>query len=134
MGTSNEGASNGGLVNSTVQSHEYPGIEVAVIAAKGVHHMNNSGKRLSGALLTLAFVFGISALTVTTAQAQYRNAQYQRRDSDSRSREWGNRRRDSRWDNQRAQEWRWRRNRDWDRFDRNRRYNDSYRNRSYGNY
>jgi len=89
-------------------------------------NMNNFGRSLGGALLTLAFVFGISAAMGDTAQAQYRNGQYQRRD---------------RRDNQRAQDSRWRRDRDWDRSNRNRRSdNDSYRNnrvysnRGYGNY
>lgn len=100
--------------------------------------MNNFGKRLGGALLTLAFVFGVYAATSDNAQAQYRSGQYQRRDrdrndGDSRNRVWRNRD-----NNQRAQELRWRRDRNWDR---NRGYNnDSYRNNrvynngDYGNY
>jgi hypothetical protein len=108
-------------------------MDVAMLVAKGrAHNMNNFAKRFGGALLTLAFVFGIYAATSDTAQAQYRNGQYQRRDRGRNNdgipdREWRRRNRDDR---------QWRRDGDWNRSDRNRRNNndDYYRqNRGYGN-
>jgi hypothetical protein len=102
--------------------------------------MKKFGKRIGGAILTLAFVFGISAVTGFTAQAQNRNddGQYQRRHRDGddkrdKQRQWErNRNRD---DNQ-AESRAWRRDRDWNRDSRDGRYgnNGSYdRNRGYGN-
>lgn len=125
-------------VNPLVYCTDFPGMDVAIFRAKGrgAHNMNNFAKGFGGALLTLAFVFGISAATSDTAQAQYRNGQYQRRDRDRNNdgipdREWRRRNRDDS-----SQNRQWRRDGDWDRQDRNRRYdnNDSYRrNRGYGN-
>jgi hypothetical protein len=88
--------------------------------------MNNFLKRVGGAVMTLAFVFGISAATNDTAQAQWRNGQYQRRDRDRNNDgipDWRQRRND-RYDYRRSQDW-----------NRNRRNdnNDYYRNRGYGN-
>jgi hypothetical protein len=90
--------------------------------------MKNLGKRIGGTLLTLAFAFGISAATVSTAAAQYRNddGRYQRRD----------RNRDG--DNNRDRNRRRRRDRndDWRR-ERSRNQNRSTgygRNGGYGNY
>jgi hypothetical protein len=89
--------------------------------------MNHFAKRFGGALLTLAFVFGIYAATSDTAQAQYRNGQYQRRDRDRNNDgvpDWRQRRNDDRYDNRRSQDW-----------NRNRRTdnNDYRQNRGYGN-
>jgi len=89
--------------------------------------MTKFGKGIGGALLTLAFVLGISAATSVTARAQYRNNddRYQRQDRDGDN------------DNDRNRERRWRRHRDRDnnreRRDRNRNY-DYGRNGGYGNY
>jgi hypothetical protein len=87
--------------------------------------MKNLRKGIGGAILSFAFIFGITAATSTAAQAQYRNDrdyQYQRRDRNRNDRE-------------RSREWRRRhreRNRDWDRG--NARYDDRYRrNNGYGN-
>jgi hypothetical protein len=72
--------------------------------------MKNFGRGIGGALLSLAFVFGIVAVAGNTAQAQYRNnGRYDRRDHDNdrsdRNRDWRRRRDDDDW----------RRNRDWNR-------------------
>jgi hypothetical protein len=63
--------------------------------------MKNLGRAVGGAILTLAFIFGITAATSTSAQAQYRSDrdyQYQRRDRDrndrEREREWRRRQRE----------------------------------------
>lgn len=83
--------------------------------------MNKLGKGIGGALMSLAFVFGIFAATSTSAQAQYRNdGRYQRRDDE--------------WRRRQAQE-QWRRNRNNRGYD-NRGYdNRGYNNNgSYGNY
>jgi hypothetical protein len=53
--------------------------------------MKNLGKGIGGAILTFAFVFGMSAATSTSVQAQYRtDGQYHRRDSnrDDNNRDW----------------------------------------------
>src|SRR5882672_10760560 len=77
-------------------------MEVAVTCGEGRLYMKKLGTRIGGALLTLAFVLGISAATGATAQAQYRNddGQY-RRQSDrdyekDQKRKWKQRRRDNR--------------------------------------
>ena len=72
--------------------------------------MNKLGRGIGGALLSLAFVFGIYAAASNTAQAQNRNDdRYYRRDRDrdddrrDRNRDW--RRRDGRHDNGRHLGW-----------------------------
>jgi len=66
--------------------------------------MKNFGKGIGGALLSLAFVFGIVAATSATSNAQYRNddGYYQRgnseRDRKERKREWKRRRQQARRD------------------------------------
>jgi hypothetical protein len=71
--------------------------------------MKNIGKGIGGALLSLAFVFGIFVAAGSTAQAQYRNDdRYYRRDRNrdddrrDRNRDW---RRDGRHDNGRHLGW-----------------------------
>ncbi|PYS74991.1 MAG: hypothetical protein DMF73_02340, partial [Acidobacteria bacterium] len=66
--------------------------------------MKNLSTKIGGAILTLAFIFGISAVSAMTAQAQYRDRNAQRQDRDD----------DRRADNQ-AQNRDWRRDRDRDR-------------------
>ena len=69
--------------------------------------MKNFAKRIGGTILGLAFIFGVSALGSSTAQAQYRNdGQYHRRDRDNdRNQDWRQRqiqnqiRRDRRYEN-----------------------------------
>jgi hypothetical protein len=94
--------------------------------------MKNLGKRIGGAILTVAFVFGISAAAGLTAQAQYRNdnGQYRRhgRDGDNdqnKDREWRRRRNDQ------SQNQDWRRNRNQSR--RDRRYDNNGNYGRYGN-
>ena len=94
--------------------------------------MKNLNKKIGGAILTLAFIFSISAVAGMTAQAQGR------RDRDNRrSERW--RDRDDRWSNNQSQ------NRDWrraqaerERIERARRDNRNYGNNGnygqYGNY
>ena len=80
-------------------------------------------KQIGGAILTLAFIFGISAAAGMTAQAQYR------RDGDDRRSE-RRRDRDDRWSNNQSQNRDWRRERaERERLERARRDN-----RNYGNY
>lgn len=82
--------------------------------------MKNFGKWLGGAMLTLIFVFGITAATSSTAQAQWRDrdGQYRRdRDNDR----YRDRNRDGR------------RDRDWNRNRRTDRYEDYGRNGGYNN-
>jgi hypothetical protein len=95
------------------------GMDVATSPSGGEIHMKNFGRGIGGALLTLAFIFGISAATSSTAQAQYRNdnGQYHRD---------GDRDRNNSQDNNRD----WRRNRNRDR----QRDQDWQRNRQNGNY
>ena len=75
--------------------------------------MKNFGKGIGGALLSLAFVFGIVAATSVTASAQYRNDDdyYRRGNSDryrkEQKKEWKRRRKEARRDA------RLRRNGDW---------------------
>jgi hypothetical protein len=104
-------------------------------------NMKNFGKGISGALLSLAFVFGIVAATSDTSQAQYRNNDdyYQRgqskHDRKDQKREWKRRRKQERRANRQGNnqgDWR----RDQDRNRNNGVYgnNDQYgRNRGYGN-
>jgi|ERR1051325_10124891 hypothetical protein len=97
--------------------------------------MKNFGKGISGALLSLAFVFGIVAVTNATAHAQYRNddGYYQRGNSDrdrkEQKKEWKRRQKQARRDARQGN------NRDWRRTeDRNVYDNDQYRrNGGYGN-
>ena len=50
------------------------GTEVATLSTREtLQNMKKLGKGISGALLSLAFVFGIAASTIGTAQAQYRD-------------------------------------------------------------
>jgi hypothetical protein len=117
---------------------------VAAVFTKGRpnNNMKNFGKVISGALLTLAFVFGISAATSLTAQAQYRNddGQYNRqqdRDDDrDQNGQYRQRRRRNR-DNNQAQNEAWRRQQERNRGNsqRDRRYgtNGDYNNGSYNN-
>jgi hypothetical protein len=50
------------------------------LLSKGEQQMKNLSKKIGGAFLTLAFIFGISAAAGMTAQAQYRDRDAQRRD------------------------------------------------------
>ena len=85
--------------------------------------MKNFARLVGGSLLTLAFIFGITAVSGSTADAQYRNRQYDRGDRDQDRDQ--DRDRDGDRDN-------WRRHRDRDRDrNQNRRYD---RNRTYGQY
>src|SRR3989442_14273055 len=87
--------------------------------------MKNFGKGISGALLSLAFVFGIFTATSGTAQAQDRgqhrndddNYQRSRRDGDRQDRNQSARRRnrDDREDRYGNNQGDWRRNRDYNR-------------------
>ena len=93
--------------------------------------MKNLRTRIGGAILTLAFIFGISVAAQMTAQAQYRGdreAQRQDRRRDN----------DDRWNGNQSQNRDWRRDRDRDRDDRWRRNDRNYgrygNNGSYGNY
>ncbi|HEV2884692.1 MAG TPA: hypothetical protein VGW36_07525 [Pyrinomonadaceae bacterium] len=90
--------------------------------------MKNFGKGIGGALLSLAFVFGLFVATTGTAEAQYRNDdRYYGRDSKeerkARKRAWKQRRK------QDHRQGDWRRNRNHDVYD-NGRYG---RNGGYGN-
>ena len=88
--------------------------------------MKNFGKGISGALLSLAFIFGIVAATSATSNAQYRNDEgyYQRGNSDryrkEQKKEWKRRRKEARRDARLG------RNGDW--------RQDQNRNSGYGNY
>src|SRR5205823_151241 len=117
-------------------SFQFDGIGVAVcLRERGEHQMKNLGTKISSAILTLAFIFGVSVAAEMTAQAQYRgdrDAQRQDRRSDN----------DDRWNDNQSQNRDWRRDRDRDRRDdrwrRNDRNNGNYgrygNNGGYGNY
>ena len=91
--------------------------------------MKNLSTKIGGAILTLAFILGISAAAGTTAQAQYR------RDRDDRRSE-RRRDRDDRWSNNQSQNRDWQRERaERERLERARRDNRVYGNNGgYGNY
>ena len=94
--------------------------------------MKNLTTKIGGAILTLAFIFGISAATGMTVQAQYRDREAQRQE---RIRE-----RNDRWSNNQSQNRDWRRERaererlERERLDRARRDSRVYQNNGvYGN-
>ena len=88
--------------------------------------MKNFSKQIGGAILTVAFIFGISAAAGMTAQAQYR---------DRDDRRWERRRdRDDRWNQSQNRDWR-RERAERERLERARRDNRNYGNNGqYGNY
>jgi hypothetical protein len=132
--TSNTSATNVSKWTISIDGHR-----VAVGSSKEINtSMKNFGKGISGALLSLAFVFGIVTATSGSAQAQDRNDDryYQRGNSDrdrkERKREWKRRQKQARRDDRAGNnqgDWRRERHRN------NGRYgnNDQYGNRGYGN-
>ena len=103
--------------------------------------MKNLRTKIGGAILTLAFIFGISVAAEMTAQAQYRgdrDAQRQDRSRDNDDRWNGNQSQNRDWRRDRDRDWRRDQDRDRDRDDRwrrNDRNNGRYGNNgSYGNY
>ena len=97
--------------------------------------MKTFGKGIGGALLTLAFIFGVFVATSGTAQAQRNDGNYRRGhqegDRQDRKRNSSRRRNRDGWDDRRANDRDdWRRNRNQDRVYGN---NGQYGNRGYGN-
>jgi len=131
--------------NQTISDDGLRGMEVAIFSTKERSTtMKNLGRGIGGALLSLAFVFGIVAATSSATQAQDRNqhrnddGNYQRGhrndDRKARKREWKRRRKEDRRDaRDRNNQGDWRRNRDQNR--NNGVYNNGQygRNRGYGN-
>jgi hypothetical protein len=122
--------------DQTISKNDYRGIEVATFYTKGrLTTMKNYGKGIGGALLSLAFVFGVFTATSGIAQAQDRNddRNYQRgqqdgdRDGDRNDRNRQTRRRRHRDDRQGNNQGDWRRNQDQNR------NNGVYNNGRYGN-
>src|SRR5690349_25113502 len=74
---------------------------------KQLNQMKNLSTKIGGAILTLAFIFGISAAAGMTAQAQDRRDRDYRQDRDRDYRQDRRRDRDDRWSNNQSQ------NRDW---------------------
>src|SRR5207247_9504240 len=95
--------------------------------------------KIVGAILRLAFIFGISGAAEMTAQAQYRgerDAQRQDRSRDNDDRWNGNQSQNRDWRRDRDRDWRRDQDRDRDRDDRwrrNDRNNGGYGNGGYGN-